>query len=127
MAEALRRLVRERAEGRCEYCLLPQAVSVLSFHVEHIIPKQHGGETVAENLGLSCPHCNLHKGPNLTGIDPDSGGVCRLFHPRLDLWDTHFRRDGARITGLTDVGRTTAWVMDFNAEEQLRLRKTAAE
>ena len=125
MPEALRRMTRERAGERCEYCRLPQIVSVLSFHIEHIIPRQHGGETRAENLALSCPHCNLRKGPNLTGIDPDSGEVCRLFHPRRDSWDVHFRREGVRIAGLTDAGRTTAWVLDFNTEDQLRLRKTA--
>jgi hypothetical protein len=40
---------------------------MLAFHVEHIIPQQHGGITSEENLALSCPHCNMHKGPNLTG------------------------------------------------------------
>ena len=47
MPEALRRMTRERAGERCEYCRLPQIVSVLSFHIEHIIPRQHGGETRA--------------------------------------------------------------------------------
>ena len=122
MTAALRRMARERAGGRCEYCRLPQESSVLPFHIEHIVPRQHGGVTSDDNLALACPHCNLHKGPNLTGIDPDSGEICRLFHPRRDLWADHFRAEGTRIEGRTAIGRTTAWVLDLNAEDQLRLR-----
>lgn len=122
MTAALRQLARERAGGRCEYCRLPQESSVLPFHLEHIVPRQHGGVTTEENLALACPHCNLHKGPNLTGIDPDSGEICRLFHPRRDTWADHFRAEGTRIEGQTAIGRTTAWVLDLNAEDQLRLR-----
>ena len=122
MMATLRRMVRERAGGRCEYCRLPQEGSVLSFHIGHIVPRQHGGVTGGDHLALACPHCNLHKGPNLTGIDPDSGEVSRLFNPRRDIWSDHFRADGVRIAGRTATGRTTAWVLDFNAESQIRLR-----
>jgi 5-methylcytosine-specific restriction endonuclease McrA len=34
---ALRRLVYERANGCCEYCLLPEAVSLAPHEVDHII------------------------------------------------------------------------------------------
>ena len=44
------------------------------LHIEHITPRQHGGDDNADNLaGSCCPACNLHKGPNLTGIDPHTG------------------------------------------------------
>lgn len=44
MNEATRRYVRERAEHRCEYCGLLQSLGALvRFHVEHIVPRQHGG------------------------------------------------------------------------------------
>jgi hypothetical protein len=122
MLAALRRLVRERAGGRCEYCRIRAESSLLVFHVEHIIPHQHGGVTSEENLALSCPSCNLHKGPNLTGIDPDTGEICRLFHPRADAWEEHFVMDGARLCGLTAIGRVTVWVLDANAEDQLERR-----
>ena len=127
MTAALRHMARERAGGRCEYCRLPQESSVLPFHIEHIVPRQHGGVTSEENLALSCPHCNLHKGPNLTGIDPDSGEICRLFHPRRDTWEDHFRAEGTRIVGRTAIARTTAWVLDLNAEDQLRLRSAESQ
>jgi hypothetical protein len=32
----------------------------------------------SENLAFACYHCNLHKGPNLSGIDQDSGALVRL-------------------------------------------------
>jgi 5-methylcytosine-specific restriction endonuclease McrA len=87
-------LVRERAHHLCEYCLLPQEFSGLTFHVEHIIAKQHGGSDILENLALACPECNLRKGTNLSGIDPDTNQVTRLFHPREDSWSDHFQKKG---------------------------------
>lgn len=119
MTAGLRRAIRERARDCCEYCRLPQENSVLSFHIEHVIPRQHGGVTHEDNLALACPHCNLHKGPNLTGIDPDSGQVCRLFHPRRDSWAEHFGQENSRIMGRTAVGRATVLV------SQLQRRKSA--
>ncbi|MGO9812541.1 MAG: HNH endonuclease [Isosphaeraceae bacterium] len=50
----LERLVRDRADGRCEYCRLPQAGSRAPFEIDHIIARIHRGRTVAGNLALSC-------------------------------------------------------------------------
>lgn len=122
ISAALRRLVFERAGGCCEYCGMHQDSSVLSFHVEHVIPQQHRGPTLSENLALACPACNLRKGPNLTGIDPDSGEVSRLFHPRRDLWAEHFEKNGFQVLGRTVIGRTTVWLLSMNTDEQVRLR-----
>jgi hypothetical protein len=119
---ALRRLVKERACDRCEYCRLPQAQSVLSFHVEHILPRQHGGESHSENLALACPHGNWHKGPNLSGIDPDTRSPERLFHPRQDDWELHFGAIDGLLTGKTAIGRTTIWVLAMNDDDQVRRR-----
>ena len=44
MDEATRNLVRERAEGRCEYCRFRQDDEpFFRYQTEHIIAKQHGG------------------------------------------------------------------------------------
>lgn len=94
----------------------------MSFHIEHVIPRQHGGLTVEENIALACPNCNFHKGPNLTGIDPDSHEVSRLFHPRNDKWSEHFHVEAGRIMGTTTIGRTTVWLLKMNDEDQLALR-----
>jgi len=90
MDPALRELVRDRAGARCEYCHLPQQFSELQFRLEHILPRQHGGSDNAENLALACPECNLLKGPNLTGVDPTTQRVVRLFHARRDKLTEHF-------------------------------------
>lgn len=49
------RLVRDRASGFCEYCRVSEADSDLSFHIEHIRAKVHGGSDQADNLAFSCP------------------------------------------------------------------------
>ena len=87
--------VRERAQNTCEYCHLHQDDSPLAaLHVEHIIPKIHGGTDGLENLALACIDCNLHKGTNLTGIDPETDTVTKLFHPRRQNWNEHFEWQG---------------------------------
>jgi predicted restriction endonuclease len=54
---ATRRLVRERAGNRCEYCGISQAQqSFPAFHIDHIIAQQHGGTDDPANLALSCYH-----------------------------------------------------------------------
>ncbi len=108
MEAATRNLVRTRARGCCEYCLLPQDSCSLTHHIEHIVPRQHGGVDDQSNLALACHRCNLRKGPNLTGIDPVTGAIVPLFDPRRDRWLDHFRLRGAIIEGVTAVGRTTA-------------------
>ncbi len=123
MDRATRRLVRDRAVDRCEYCRLPQeALPLLTFHVEHITAKQHGGSDDADNLAFACHHCNLHKGPNLPGIDPEMGEIVRLFHPRRDAWIDHFASRGAWIVGITPIGRTTVRTLAMNDAEAMEAR-----
>ena len=112
--------VRERAGNRCEYCQLHQDDSPLAvLHVEHIIPKAHGGSDDLGNLALAC---NLHNGPNLTGLDPETTLVTELFHPRQQSWNEHFEWRGIQIAGKTSIGWTTIRVLWMNSEDQLALR-----
>ena len=57
----LRELVWQRAEGRCEYCRLPQYVIEATFHVEHILARQHSPPDAdsPDNLALACHQCNV--------------------------------------------------------------------
>jgi len=124
MEQALRALVRRRAGEFCEYCRLPQAASRISrFHVEHIIARQHGGPTNAENLALACGFCNFHKGPNIAAIDPDSGRLVALFHPRRDEWTDHFEWHGTMIAGRTAIGRATARLLARNDWQRVEVRE----
>jgi len=119
--------VRRRAQDRCEYCQLPAAVYPLPFSVDHIIARQHGGETVLENLAYACPHCNRHKGPNLAGQDDFSGELVRLFHPRTERWAEHFEWMGAMLTARTLTGRVTLRVLAMNAPDFLAVREALIE
>jgi hypothetical protein len=80
-----------------------------------------------DNLALACPDCNLRKGPNLTGIDPQTGEVTRLFDPRRDVWFEHFRFDIVEIIGLTPTGTATAALLEMNHPERLRVRELIAK
>jgi len=116
MTGEAREFVRQRAAARCEYCRLPDfALETHDFHVEHIVARKHRGEDGPDNLAWSCIFCNLYKGPNLASIDPDTGELTRLFHPRRDRWEDHFRFDGSLMVGLTAVGRTTIWLLEMNS------------
>jgi 5-methylcytosine-specific restriction endonuclease McrA len=48
--------------GKCLYCTKPLDDS---YHIDHKIPLVHGGSHQRTNLALSCPTCNLQKGPRL--------------------------------------------------------------
>ncbi len=122
MDAATRDSVRSRADHRCEYCLLHQEHSGLLHHIEHVVARQHGGSDAIANLALACQRCNLHKGPNLTGIDPLTAELVRLFHPRRDQWREHFQFEGMRLRGLTPVGRATVAVLNMNDARRLELR-----
>ncbi len=127
MDARLRQLVRQRAGNLCEYCRLRQEQEPLPFHIEHIISRRHGGSDLADNLALACHHCNLHKGTNLSGLDPKTKKLTRLFHPRLDDWNDHFVNLGREITGRSAVGRTTVNLLKMNDDGRLRLRAGAEQ
>jgi hypothetical protein len=123
MDAATAQLARQSAGNRCEYCRLLQEHSALRFHIEHIVAQQHGGTDGPENLASACPECNFQKGTNLTGVDPDTGKVTRLFHPRRHRWQDHFAHDRARIVGRTPEGHTTVWLLKVNTGDRLRWRE----
>lgn len=123
MDAATSQFVRQRAGNRCEYCRFPQEFSGLRFHIEHIVARQHGGADAPDNLALACPECNFHKGTNLTGVDPDTGQVTPLYHPRRDRWEDHFSRVDANIVGQTPLGRATTRLLEMNTGDRVRLRR----
>lgn|SRR5574341_190456 len=120
--DTLRQQVIERAQGRCEYCLISQFDVLFPHEVDHIIATKHRGQTVLDNLCLSCVHCNRNKGSDISSIDPDTGQHTRLFNPRTDSWSDHFRLDADRIVPLTPIGRVTEFLLSLNGESQLERR-----
>ena len=124
MDAALEQLVRERAGGRCEYCHLPQYGSLVPYEIDYIIARKHGGRTVAGNLAVSCVYCNSYKGPNISGVDPATGKIVRLYDPRLHKWSWDFEWMEGVLVGRTAIGRTTARVLEMNLANLVALRET---
>ena len=114
MTSKLRAKVRRRARGRCEYCRTPFRYDFIPAEIDHVIAEKHGGRTELSNLAAACAHCNSHKGPNIAGIDPVSGQMTRLFNPRADRWDKHFKWMGEALSGTTPEGRATVVVLKIN-------------
>jgi hypothetical protein len=118
----LRRQVIHRAANRCEYCLLAQVGQEATFHIDHIVPEAHAGETAEANLALACISCSLRKGARQTGLDKETGKRVALFHPRRDIWNKHFRWDGVELEGITPKGRATIEVLKLNRPSILAIR-----
>jgi hypothetical protein len=116
VSEALRNAVRERAKGRCEYCLTSEALSGIRCQIDHILPRSRGGSTTADNLCLACAACNGYKHARTHALDPESGAEAPLFDPRQQHWHEHFAwsADGTEIIGRTPTGRVTVAALRLN-------------
>ena len=124
ISAALRRLVEKRASHRCEYCLLPDSLSLLSHEIDHVIVEKHRGKTVDGNLALTCWRCNRHKGSDLGSFDPETEEFAFLFNPRVQDWAEHFAfQDNGQIWGLTPEGRTTVLLLQINSSERVAERQ----
>ncbi|MBE9138836.1 HNH endonuclease [Nodosilinea sp. LEGE 07088] len=121
-----RRLVESRASRRCEYCLLPAAVSFFSHEVDHIVALKHGGKTNPQNLAYACWRCNRFKGTDLGSFDPETGLFSFLFNPRDQTWAEHFQLQDNCVNGLTPEGRTTVHLLQLNSDERRAERQRAA-
>ncbi len=127
ISKALRTLIAERAAFRCEYCLVKEEDSFLSFQVDHIIAEKHGGGIEIENLAYSCPQCNYCKGSDLVTFLDSYQDLVPLFNPRTQLWDEHFYIRKGEIIGLSRMGEATIKLLQFNFPERLIQRKILME
>jgi hypothetical protein len=118
-----RRLVRERAGDRCEYCHVPEADTFMPHEIDHIYAEKHGGRSTIDNLCLSCWICNRHKGTDLASLDPLTGEITPLFHPRNDAWPENFSLDGPYIRPLTAHARVTVQLLQLNKRERVEERR----
>ena len=103
-------------------CKDQQELTASTHQVDHVIAEKYGGQTVIENLALSCTVCNRRKGSDLSSLDPVAGTLVPLFNPRTQSWSTHFRLEEAHILGVTIEGRTTVAFLRLNAVERLMER-----
>lgn len=123
MSDARRERVAGRAGGRCEYCRFPEDASLIPHQLDHIIPRQHGGVDLEDNLAFCCAVCNRTKGPNLASLDPETNAVTPLFNPRRQCWSEHFKLEAERLVGLTPEGRATVFLLRLNDRERLLERR----
>jgi hypothetical protein len=122
---SLRKFVSDRAQDYCEYCLIPAMFALASHQVDHAIAEKHGGETIEENLALSCSLCNQAKGSDIASIDSETSDVVRLYNPRKDIWVEHFQIEieSGVISPLTAIGRVTIKLLKINRESCLPSRQ----
>lgn len=100
-----------------------QSLQGATFHIEHIVPRSRGGETVLENLAWACPTCNLHKSDRIDIPDPQTGQIVALFNPRTERWNDHFRWEDRFLVPLTAVDRATVAVLELNHPRRIRIRR----
>jgi len=120
----LRSQVHSLDEGRCAYCQTPEELAVTTFEIDHIVPVSAGCETVPDNLCLACLAYNRHKAARRSALDPETGQIVPLYHPRDQEWSAHFAwsGDATRIVGATPTGRATVEVLRMNRPRMIRLR-----
>lgn len=119
----LRRLVYERADRRCEYCLIPEIAVLAAHEVDHIISQKHGGSTESENLALSCALCNKRKGSDIASLDEETGDIVALYHPRRERWLDHFQLADSHIIPLTPTGKVTVRLLQLNSLNRIEERE----
>lgn len=125
ISNRLKQQVSDRANDCCEYCKSQRKFSPSSFEIEHIIPVSRGGPSTSENLALACAQCNSHKSNKVEAVDPTSGTIVQLFHPRQMHWSEQFiwSDDTLEILAITAIGRATTALLQTNRETVVNLRQ----
>ncbi len=124
ISDNLRQLVSKRAEYRCEYCCLSEKRSFFTFHIDHIVSLKHGGKTLAKNLALACPICNINKGSDIATFLDNIREPIRFFNPRTDIWEDHFHADtSGLLIAKTVIGEATNKIFDLNHPESIIERR----
>lgn len=125
----LRAEIAERAKRCCEYWRAQEKFSPDSFSVEHITPLSGGGSSETDNFAYSCQGCNNRKYVSVEAIDPVTGELVALFHPRRQRWSDHFawNEDCTVVIGLTPTGRATVEKLHLNRRGLVNLRRVLFE
>jgi hypothetical protein len=125
---ALKQLVFERACGLCEYCRSQAKYAIDPLVIDHIQPVSRGGKTIEDNLALSCQTCNNYKYNKTEAVDPATGQLALLFHPRQMEWNQHFiwNEDTTQMLGITPTGRAMVALLQTNREGVINMRRVLA-
>ena len=107
-------------------CLVHEDDSYSPHQIDHIISRKHGGSSDVNNLAYACLRCNVWKGSDVGSIDPSTGNLVKLFHPRRQCWDGHFILRGAVIEPLTPEGQATVRLLRLNLDKRLVERQFLA-
>jgi hypothetical protein len=126
ISESQRRFVAERAEHRCEYCLVHEDESYSPHQIDHIVSRKHGGLSELDNLAYACLRCNAWKGSDIGSLDPQTGELVSLFNPRRHRWSGHFVFRGAVIEPLSVGGNATARLLKLNLDKRVVERELLA-
>jgi hypothetical protein len=123
ISKSIRRLVAERASYCCEYCHFNEFDRFLTFEVDHVISLKHGGGNEIDNLAYICPHCNQHKGTDLTTFIDTYDNIILLFNPRKQLWVEHFYIENGLVVDKTVIGKATIKLLKMNDIDLIILRQ----
>lgn len=129
ISSKLENKIRLQAKNRCGYCQLPQKLNPTLLEIEHILAVSQGGTDDEENLWLACRECNSHKSSKVYGFDLKTNKKIKLFNPRKQNWNRHFKfsDDKTKIIGKTACGRATVEVLKLNSELLISVRKLWVE
>ena len=121
----LRKQLEELDNGQCAYCQTRTDNTGQALTVDHIIPLAKGGGNALENLCRACRNCNEAKRDQTYALDPLTGELVPLYHPRRQAWIDHFAWDqtGIQLLGVTASGRATIIALDMNNELILFARR----
>jgi len=100
-----------------------QSLQGATFHIEHVVPRSHGGTSDLANLALACPSCNLHKSDRIIVQLVGDSATATLFNPRQETWTKHFEWDDYSIIAKTKIGRATIESLDLNHDRRIKIRQ----
>jgi hypothetical protein len=77
-------------------------------------------------MHYDCSFCNRAKGTDIASLVPGTDRLVRLFNPRLDRWEQHFRvnSESSAIEPLSDSAAATAQLLGMNQLERILERQS---
>lgn len=99
--------------------------AIHSFHIDHILPLNEGGETSLANLALSCGGFNSYKTNKTLGQDAVTKEEVSIYNPGKEEWSEHFSwsDDFLKVIGLTKKGRATVDILRLDRPVLLNMRR----